>query len=266
MSETEAWQVSDDAAVVYEKNFVPALFGCWPPFVANAIGIGPGDNVLDVACGTGVLAREALNRVGPEGAVIGLDLNEGMLAVAGSVQSDIDWRQGDAANMPFENGQFDAVVSQFALMYFPERVAALREMWRVQKSGGRLGVASWASFDKAEGYRVLTEIAERRTNAEAAAILRAPFVLGNEAELLELYHAAGIENAQLETGEEFVRFPSIEEFVSTEVKGSPLDSLLSATEYEELLNEARDRLAVFQNGDAGIAMPIAAHIVTARKG
>lgn len=265
MSETEAWQVSDDAAVVYEKKFVPALFGSWPPSVVDAVGVSLGNHVLDVACGTGVLAREASKRIGPEGSVIGLDLNEGMLAVARRVRPDIDWRQGDAAAMPFENGQFDVVVSQFALMYFPERVAVLKEMWRVLKSGGRLGVASWASFDKAEGYRVLTEIAERRTNAEAAAILRAPFVLGDEEELLGLYHAAGIENVQLDTGEDFVRFPSIEEFVSVEVKGTPLDNQLSATEYEALLDEAKVGLAAFQKDDGSVAMPIAAHIVTARK-
>lgn len=265
MSETEAWQVSDDAAVVYEQKFVPALFGSWPPSVADAAAIALGDHVLDVACGTGVLAREASKRVGPEGSVTGLDLNEGMLAVAKRIQPDVDWRQGDAAALPFENDRFDVVVSQFGLMYFPERVAALREMWRVLKPGGRLGVASWASFENAEGYRLLAEIAERRTNAEAAAILRSPFVLGNVDELLGLYRAAGIEQVELNTREDFAHFPSIEEFVSAEVKGSPLDDLLSEAEYQALLDETREGLATFRNGDGSIAVPMAAHIVTARK-
>jgi SAM-dependent methyltransferase len=266
MSETENWQVSDDAAVVYEEKFVPALFGHWPPWVANTVGIGPGDHVLDVACGTGVLAREARKRVAPGGSVTGLDLNEGMLAVARRVQPDITWHQGDAAALPFEEGRFDVVVSQFALMYFPERVAALREMWRVLKPGGRLGVSSWASFEKAEGYRRLAEIAERHTSAEAAAILRSPFVLGNVDELLGLYRDADIGPVDLQTREDFAHFPSIEEFVSAEVKGSPLDDLLSEQDYRTLLNEAEERLADFRHEDGRISVPMAAHIVTARKG
>jgi ubiquinone/menaquinone biosynthesis C-methylase UbiE len=266
MSETEAWQVSDDAAVIYEQKFVPALFGSWAPKVADAAGIGLGDHVLDVACGTGALAREASKRVGPEGSVTGLDLNEGMLAVAKRVQPDVDWRQGDAAALPFENDRFDVVVSQFGLMYFPERIAALREMWRVLKPGGRLAVASWASFERAEGYRVLAEIAERRTTAEAAAILRAPFEIGDADELLGLYRAAGIEKMEFETREDFARFPSVEELVSAEVEGSPIGDRLSEAEYQALLDEAKVGLATYCNGDGSLAAPIAAHIVTAHKG
>ncbi len=265
MSESEAWQVSDDAAVIYEQKFVPALFGSWPPSVAVAAGIGSGDKVLDVACGTGVLAREALKRVGTEGSVTGLDLNEGMLAVAKRIQPDVVWRQGDAADLPLEDDHFDVVVCQFALMYFPERVAALREMWRVLKPGGRLAVASWASFEKAQGYRVLAEIAERRTNAEAAAILRSPFVLGEVDELLSLYRDAGIDRVELKTREDFAHFPSTEEFVSAEVKGSPLGDLLSDAEYQALLDEAEEAFAEFRKGDGRITIPMAAHIVSASK-
>ena len=265
MSETEAWQVSDDAAVVYEELFVPALFGSWPPRVADAAGISAGDRVLDVACGTGVLAREAARRVGPEGAVTGLDINEGMLAVARRIRPEVDWRQGDAGALPFEAESFDVVVSQFALMYFPERVAALREMWRVLRPGGRLAVASWASFEKAEGYRLLAEIAERRTNAEAAAILRSPFVLGDETELLGFYHEAGVQPAHLETLDGLASFASTEAFVAAEVKGSPLDGLLGDDQYQALLAEVKERFVAFRNGEDRIAIPMAAHIVTARK-
>ena len=123
MAEPERWQVSTDAAEVYESCFVPAIFGAWAGPVADAAGIRTGNKVLDVGCGTGVLAREALRRVGQEGQVVGLDLNEGMLAVAARAEPKIEWRQGDAASLPFKDASFDVVVSQFALMYFPDRVA-----------------------------------------------------------------------------------------------------------------------------------------------
>ena len=138
----ERWQVSTDAAEVYESCFVPAIFGAWAGPVADAAGIRTGNKVLDVGCGTGVLAREVHRRVGPKGQVVGLDLNQGMLAVAARAQPRIEWRQGDAASLPFKDASFDVVVSQFALMFFPNRVAALGEMWRTLAPGGRLAVAS----------------------------------------------------------------------------------------------------------------------------
>jgi len=141
MSEQAAWQLSDDTAVAYERDFVPAIFAQWPPKLAEIAAIAPGDRVLDVGCGTGVLAREAAARVGPSGRVTGLDLNPGMLAVARRLRPEIDWRQGDALDLPFADHAFDVVVSQFALMFFPDRPLALREMWRVLAAGGRLAVA-----------------------------------------------------------------------------------------------------------------------------
>lgn len=98
IAEPERWQVSTDAAEVYESCFVPAIFGAWAGPVADAAGIRTGDKVLDVGCGTGVLAREALRRVGQEGQVVGVDLNEGMLAVAARTEPNIEWRRGDAAS------------------------------------------------------------------------------------------------------------------------------------------------------------------------
>jgi ubiquinone/menaquinone biosynthesis C-methylase UbiE len=161
MAEPEGWQVSTDAVEVYESCFVPAIFGAWAGPVADAAGIRRGDKVLDVGCGTGVLAREALGRAGEEGQVVGLDPNEGMLAVAARTEPDITWRRGDAASLPFEDASFDAVVSQFALMYFPDRVASLGEMWRALAPGGRLAVAAWAPIDRARGYQILVDIAVR---------------------------------------------------------------------------------------------------------
>jgi len=144
-----------------------------------------------------VLTREALRRVGQEGQVVGLDLNEGMLAVAARTEPNVEWRLGDAASLPFEDASFDVVVSQFALMYFPDRVASLREMWRTLAPGGRLAVASWAPIDHARGYEILVDIAVRQCGREAADVLAAPFVLGDPAELGKLYADSGIPGRRL---------------------------------------------------------------------
>src|SRR5688500_16775452 len=131
MDRTDRGQVNSSAAEIYESFFVPALFQEWAGRVADTAHIQLGQRVLDVACGTGVLARAAADRAGAGGSVTGLDINEGMLAVAAQKAPHIDWRQGQAEALPFEDGTFDAVVSQFGLMFFDDRAAAIREMRRV---------------------------------------------------------------------------------------------------------------------------------------
>jgi SAM-dependent methyltransferase len=266
MPEPERWQVSTDAAEVYESCFVPAIFGAWAGPVADAAGIGRGDRALDVGCGTGVLAREALRRVGEEGQVVGLDLNEGMLAVAARTEPNVEWRQGDAASLPFEDASFDAVVSQFALMYFPDRAASLREMWRTLAPGGRLAVASWASIDHARGYEILVDVAVRQCGRAAADVLAAPFVLGDPAELAELYADSGIPGAKVTLHEGSIQFPSVTEFIRIEVKGSPLAGMLGDDAMQALAAESEDALGAFVAPSGEIVMPMDAHIVTAGKG
>lgn len=265
MAEPEGWQVSTDAAEVYESCFVPAIFGAWASPVADAAEIAPGQKVLDVACGTGVLAREAFRRVGDGGQVVGLDLNEEMLAVAARTEPKIEWRQGDAGSLPFEDGTFDAVVSQFALMYFPDRVAALNEMWRTLAPGGRLAVAAWAPIDRARGYQVLVDIADRQCGHEAADVLAAPFVLGDKAGLARLFADAGVSEAKVTLHEGSIRFPSVKEFIRIEVKGSPLADMLSDDAMGALAAESESALANFVVPSGEIVMPMDAHIVTANK-
>jgi SAM-dependent methyltransferase len=266
MAEPERWQVSTDAAEVYESCFVPAIFGAWASPVADAAGIRTGNRVLDVGCGTGVLAREALRRVGREGQVVGLDLNEGMLAVAARSEPKIEWRRGDAASLPFEDASFDALVSQFALMYFPDRVASLREMWRTLAPGGHLAVAAWAPIDRARGYQILVDIAARQCGREAADVLAAPFVLGDRAGLAKLSAESGISGASVTLHEGSIRFPSVREFVRIEVKGSPLAEMLSDDAMQTLAAESENALAEFVVPSGEIIMPMDAHIVTASKG
>jgi SAM-dependent methyltransferase len=265
MSNQSAWQLAHDAAVAYENDFVPAIFAQWPPVLAELAGIKPGDRVLDVACGTGVLARDAAARVGPTGRVTGLDLNEGMLSVARRLQPEIDWRQGDAGKLPFQDGSFDAVLSQFALMFFPDRVAALREMWRVLTTGGRLAVAVCAPIAHAEGYSVLAGILRREAGSDAAAMVEGYFTLGDEAELERLSMTAGIVGARALTREGWARFASIDELIRIEIKGSPLAALVDDASYQKVLRAARKELRHFCDAQGRVSVRLDATILTAGK-
>ena len=264
MKKIEGWQVSGDAAEVYEKYFVPAIFGQWAPQMVDTARIASGDRVLDVGCGTGVLARAAADRVTEESSIAGLDCNADMLAVARRLRPQIDWCQGDATALPFADASYDVVMSQFSLMYFPDRTVALKEMMRVLRSAGRLVVAVWGPYERATGYVILTEIAQCQCGQAAVDVLTAPFALGDKNTLIDLCKSAGINDAVITLREGIITYPTIDVFVETEVKGSPLENLLDTASYQGLMQEAREKLQQFYKGGE-VIMPMDAFIVTAEK-
>jgi SAM-dependent methyltransferase len=265
MSATETGQVSRSAAEVYDEFFVPSLFQEWPGRVADAAEIRPGQRVLDVACGTGVLARTVAERVGPDGSVVGLDLNSGMLAVARRKAQAIEWRPGRAEALPFDGASFDAVVSQFGLMFFEDRQAALREMLRVLRPGGRIAVAVWDTLDQSPGYAAMADLLQRLFGDEVAGTLRAPFILGDRQFLGSLFAEAGMPDARIATRAGTARFPSIESWVYTEIKGWTLADAIDNAQFDLLLAEAKRELQPFVTGDGTVAFAMPARIVTATK-
>ncbi len=259
-------QVTRSAAEVYEGFFLPALFQEWAPRVAEAARLAPGQAVLDLACGTGVLAREAAGRVGPAGFVSGLDRNEGMLAVARRKAPAIDWRLGRAESLPVADRAFDAVVCQFGLMFFEDRPAALREMWRVLRPGGRLAVAVWDGIEQVPGYAAMAALLQQRLfGSRIADELRAPFALGDRAALRALFEEAGIPGAEIRTLDGTARFPSIEAWVRTDVTGWTLADLIDDAQHRVLLREAEHALRPYAQPDGTVAFPSPAHVVTATK-
>jgi len=262
MEATTRGQVTGSAAEGYEALLVPALFQAWAPRIVDAAGLSPGERVLDVACGTGVLAREAATRVSPAGSVVGLDCNDGMLDVARHTSPNIDWRLGQAEALPFEDDSFDAVLSQFGLMFFEDRVSALREMRRVLDAGGNLAVAVWDSLDNTPGYAALTGLLQSLFGDHVAEGLRSPYALGNPEELLSLFVAAGISNAQVRTEKGLARYPSIEAWVHTDVTAWTISDLIDDAQYELLLKTAQKQLKPFEKSDGRVEFLAPAHIVT----
>jgi ubiquinone/menaquinone biosynthesis C-methylase UbiE len=172
-SQQERWQLKGNAPEVYERHLVPGIFGPWAPLVIEQAQLHSGQRVLDVACGTGVVARLAAPQVGPTGQVVGLDLNRGMLAVARSLPASkgapVDWQEGDAGALPLEDAIFDVVFCQLGLQYFPNRAQAAREMRRVLKSSGSLVALVWRALFHSPGYATLTAALERYVSPAAGA-------------------------------------------------------------------------------------------------
>jgi ubiquinone/menaquinone biosynthesis C-methylase UbiE len=259
-----ALQAQIDAATAYEEFFVPALFQEWAPRVVAAAQLQPGQRVLDVACGTGVLAREAAACVGAAGAVVGLDPNPGMLAVARRLAPGIEWREGTAEALPYPERSFDAIVSQFGLMFCTDRRQALREMLRVLVPGGHLAVAVWDSLDNTPAYAAEVALLERVAGRRAVDALRAPFVLGDPQELATLFASAGVAAVAITTQHGTAKFPSLRSMVEADLRGwlPVMGVVLSEEQITRMLEEAEHALRAYVTAERRVAFDLPAHIVT----
>jgi SAM-dependent methyltransferase len=261
----ETFQLSLEAAEAYESKFVPALFAEWAPHLVDAAGVAAGQSVLDVACGTGVVAREVADRLGGDGRVVGVDVNEAMLTVARRLRPDIDWRTGDAADLPFPDGSFDVVLCQAALMFFPDRAAALREMARVATTDGTVAFHVWASLDAQPAYRLLVDVAARHAGPDAVSLLSAYWVLGDLDELRVLCKEAALEITDVRSRVGTARFGSIDELVRIEVESTPLIERIDDDVFQHIRRDAGVALDAFQTDQGTAEVPIAGHTLTARR-
>jgi len=266
MPKREPWQVAGNAAEVYERELLPAVFGPWGPRVVELAALRRGLRVLDVACGTGLVARLAAKAVGTDGHVTALDLNPAMLAVASELPAvegaAIEWVEGNAQELPFAEASFDVVCCQLGLQFFPDREGALQEMRRVLVPGGRAVVMVWREIDRAPGFAVLAAALGRTIGPDAETLMRAPFALGDASELAKLLETGGLRDCAIraETGD--VRFPSAEMFVRGYIGGSPLAGIVSTAPeqaYEELVSEVEHDLDSYIEHDS-LRFPIEAHL------
>jgi SAM-dependent methyltransferase len=262
----ETFQLSVEAAEVYESRFVPALFADWAPHLVEAAGVAAAQAVLDVACGTGVVARTAADRMGGRGRVAGLDLNEGMLTVAGRLRPDIEWRLGDAGELPFEDGSFDVVLCQSGLMFFPDRAAALREMARVATPGGTVAVQVWDQLEAQEGYGAMYAAFARHLGAQASQLENAYWALGDLDLVRSLFEAAGLRVGATRTRTGTVAFPSATAAVATEIEATPLAGRIDPDIHDRILAAGVEALAPFVVADGRVELPIRGHLVVGVNG
>jgi ubiquinone/menaquinone biosynthesis C-methylase UbiE len=271
MSDQERWQLSTSGAANYEKFQVPSVFGPLARMFLERFALTPGERVLDVACGTGIVTRLAAPNVGAEGRIVGIDMNPGMIAVAGEQPppegAPIEWEEGDAAALPFEDASFDAVLCQQGLQFMPDKPAALGEMYRVLAPGGRLGLCLWRSAEHSPYLKAAADALTPHLGAPSASRLLAPLSLGDEDLLRGLVESAGFTGTAFQ-GIEFVRrmLPP-EEAIPGQLASTPVGSEFAA------LDEAvrTDVVAAIAQAMApyfvpeGMEIPQGAFVVTATK-
>jgi len=221
----------------------------------------PGTHVLDIACGTGAATFWLPDRVGTWGRVVGLDASADMLALARARGQHIEWVKGRAEALPFPDASFDAVVSQFGLMFFDDRPRALAEMWRVLRPSGHLAVAVWDRIERAPGYAALARVLDELFEPSVGRAFRAPFALGDVPFLLAACARAGIRDARVDAYHGSVRFPSLAALLRTET----LAGLLDEAQLERLHEHARRALAGAIGADGALELACPALVVTAKR-
>jgi ubiquinone/menaquinone biosynthesis C-methylase UbiE len=214
---------SGNAAENYERYFVPAIGAPLAADLVELAALRPGERVLDVACGTGVVARHAVERVGAGGTVVGVDINPGMLAVARPATRDVaaaTWHEASADKLPFPDETFDVAFCQLGLQFFPDKAAALREMRRVLAPGGRLLVNVPGPTPPL--FAVLEDALARHLGPDAAAFVGAVFSLHDPAEVGDLVSSAGFQNVKASSSATTLRLPGPEDFLWQYVHSTPL--------------------------------------------
>ncbi len=266
MTET-ATQAERDAGEGYETLFVPALFQPWTRHLLDAAGVKAGARVLDIACGTGILARDALARVGHDGFVAGLDPAPGMIATARAAEPAIDWHQRPAEDLPFDDASFDCILSQFGMMFFKDVPASAREMYRVLRPSGRLAVAVWDSVGQNPAYEAVGALLDKAVSAEAGEALRLPYSLGDPGAVITALADAGFSDIEVATRSEQGRFPSARTMVEAELRGwLPLFGIhLDEARIADVLASAEGALAAYITPGGETVFPTSAHVVTAQK-
>ena len=199
------------------------MFIPWGKDLVTRADPKPGDRVLDLACGTGVVSRLAAERVVPSGKVTGLDIDLGYLAVARSIPpasgGTADFHEGSALEMPFEDGSFDLVLCQQGLQFFHGRPAALAEIKRVLRPGGKAALSVWRKVKFCPGHNALSVAMERHGGPSDTKPLS--FSLNDPGELRELAEGAGFRDVTIEEATLPVRFESPERFVEIVIAASP---------------------------------------------
>jgi ubiquinone/menaquinone biosynthesis C-methylase UbiE len=212
------------AAENYQRYFVPAIATPVSATLAAAAALQPGDRVLDVASGTGVIARLAAERVGTAGSVTAIDLAPEMVDVAKATpappQPTIEWHVGDATALPFPDDGYDAVLCQMGLMFMPDRAAAVAEMHRVAAPGGRVVIGTPGAIQPI--FEIMERALVEHISADLGGFVRAVFSMHDPDILAALLSDAGLRDVTATVEQATLRLPAPAEFLWQYINLTPI--------------------------------------------
>jgi ubiquinone/menaquinone biosynthesis C-methylase UbiE len=267
----ERWQLTGGGPDSYERYQVPSVFEPLARMFLQRIALRPGQRVLDVACGTGVVTRLAAPILGPAGVIVGVDLNLKMLEVAREHAptngAQVEWRQGDAASLPGSDADFDVVLCQQGLQFFPDKARALRDMHRVLRPGGLVGICVWRAIEHSPCHLAIAEALHRLVGAEVAQRFQAPFSFGDPDVLNAAMVAAGFRDVDIQVDIVMRRLLPPKESVPGLLASTPVGPEFAALEQmtrDAIVEEVATSLSEYRD-EKGLTLPQPTHIALATK-
>jgi ubiquinone/menaquinone biosynthesis C-methylase UbiE len=257
-------KITDDVVKMHEDYFVPAIYAQWAHHVTELSAMELGHSVLDVACGTGTLTRLAKLETGLKSKVVGLDIDEKMLAKARELGPTIEWQIGSATKLPIDDNQFDRVTCQFGLVFIRNKVAAIKEMLRVCKPGGLVSIAVWAPLNHSKAYSVLIDLTRRFAGIKAANELSIPWSLESSEKMDALLLSAGANEWECHERPGIATFPSISSFVETHLRVAGNFHEVEPEQFQDMLKAARQELKPYVIAGGKIAASLDADIYLIR--
>jgi SAM-dependent methyltransferase len=233
--------------------------------IVDRAGVGPGDAILDLACGTGLVARAARVRIGDSGRVVGTDINAGMLAVAGEVAPTVDWIEAPADSLPFEPATFTHVLCQQGFQFFADPTTAACECRRVLVPGGTLAATVWATPGGVPYVEAQLEVlGDLKPDLLPSLRAATPSEAGRR--LADVAGRAGFSRVDVSLLEHTVEISDLDGFITAQTSATPwgpaLEALDDATRTDRV-GQIRDRLGAYELGDGVYAIPFASHMLTA---
>ena len=269
MKANAEWQLSSNAAEYYEQFLLPTIFVPWAEELLARAKPKPGESVLDVACGTGIVARLVTEKVGLESLVVGTDLNAGMLDVARAKSLEagksIEWIEADVTALPLEDAEFDIAICQQGLQFFPDKVGALKEIRRLLNPGGRFVACVARGLDHNPLMQSQVDAFTKHINEEAAASIRAVCSLADADELRGLFVDAGFSGIRIENVALKLIHENGLEFITGAICATPVASVIAEwgdKRRSELLKDILIGFGEYYNGER-LAFPHVSYVVTA---
>jgi len=267
----DPWQLDGSGPESYERYQVPSVFEPLAQLFLQRIVLRPGQRVLDIACGTGIVARHAASILGPQGSIVGIDLNSKMLDLARenapTSGAPMEWTEGDATSLPCPDADFDVVLCQQGLQFFPNKIGALQEMHRVLKPGGLVGVCVWCEIEHSPCHSAIANALGRHVSVDIAQRFQAPFSFGDSAVLNEALVGAGFRDVDIQIDVVMRRLLSPKESIPGLLASTPVGPEIAALEEatrSAIINEVAAALSEYRSGE-GLKVPQATHIVRAMK-
>ncbi len=260
---------SGEIPELYDRYVVPLIFEAYANDLAELVAAATTERVLELAAGTGVVSRTLSRRL-PSAAVTATDLNQAMLDYAATQTHapNIDWRRADAMTLPFARAEFDAVVCQFGVMFFPDRVDAYQEARRVLRPGGRLIFNTWDRIEDNEIPMLISDAVAAMFPSDPPLFLRrTPHGYHDVTAIREDVYAAGFDNIDVNTVAHRSVAPSPRDAAVAFCAGTPLRNEIEArdpTRLEEAVTRSTEAVAA-RFGAGEVDGKIQAHVVIATK-